>query len=126
MPLIFLNASVAENDGAFRVCGDVRFMGDEQNGPALCVQFVENVEDFKRCCGVEIAGRLIGEDKTGIVDQAACDCHTLLLASGKLCGTVAKPVAKANPCGKFGAAPAIGCGYAAAVMQRDSDILKDR
>src|SRR6202023_968605 len=47
-------------------------------------------------CGVEVAGRLVGEDQVRIGDQRAGDGDALLLSSGELHGPVVDAVAKAN------------------------------
>ena len=47
-------------------------------------------------CGVEVAGRLVGQDDVGVVDQRPGDGHALLLAAGELRGPVVEPVAQAD------------------------------
>ena len=76
---------------------------------------------------VEIAGRLVGQQEAGIVDQRARDRDALLLAAGELAGRVALAVAeseqvqrRARPLGPRRGAGRPGGG----VEQRQRDVLE--
>ena len=60
------------------------------------MQVGKHLHDGRAAGGIEIAGRLIGQDQAGIVDQGPGDGDPLLLAAGKLCGPVVGPVAQPN------------------------------
>ena len=45
---------------------------------------------------VEVAGRLVGQQHRGLLDQGAGDRHPLLLAAGQFGGQVAEPLAEAD------------------------------
>jgi hypothetical protein len=47
--------------------------------------------------GVEVAGRLVGEDEGRLIDQGAGDADSLLLAAGELARTVIEALAQADP-----------------------------
>ncbi len=59
-------------------------MGHEQDGLALCVQLVEEVQDLLRRLAVEVAGRFVREDQGRVVDQRARDRDPLLLPAREL------------------------------------------
>jgi hypothetical protein len=63
-------------------------VGDEDEGFALAVQVVEEIEDFFAGLGVEVAGGFVGEDDERAVGKGAGDGDALLLAAGKLVGLV--------------------------------------
>ena len=51
-----------------------------------------NGEDLGARAGVEVAGRLVGEDDLGPAGERAGDGHPLLLAAGQLRRSVVEPV----------------------------------
>ena len=61
------------------------------------MQLAEQVQDFGSRVAVEVAGRLVGQDQRGLVDQRAGDGHALLLAAGEFGRLVVQPVAQAEP-----------------------------
>ena len=77
------------------VGGDVGFVGDDDDGDALlAIEPHQRFHDFVRGAGIEIAGRLVGEQQTGRVDQRPRDRHPLLLAARELAGRIALAVAQ--------------------------------
>src|SRR2546430_571674 len=78
--------SVPHLNGAASI-GRVRFrVGDLHDGRSLMVQVTEEFHDFLGLAGMQIPGRLIGEQERWLVDYSTCDSHQLLLAAGKLAG----------------------------------------
>ncbi|MNZ73825.1 hypothetical protein D3C78_922530 [compost metagenome] len=63
-------------------------MGNDDDGAAFGVQFVENTQNLIAAGAIQRAGRLVRKNDLGIVHQSAGDGNTLLLAAGKLAGTV--------------------------------------
>jgi hypothetical protein len=60
-------------------CGVVRY---EDDGEAvLAVELAEEAEDLLARLGIEVTGRLIGDQKGAAVDERASDCNALLLAA---------------------------------------------
>ena len=59
-------------------------MRREQHRRPAQVRIVENLEHLLREVGIEIAGRLVGDQHERIVDQRTGDRDALLLATGKL------------------------------------------
>ena len=57
-----LDVAVEEADGALRIGGDVGLVRDHHDGEAeLAVERGEQRHDLVAACGVEIAGRLVGD-----------------------------------------------------------------
>ena len=76
--------AVAHPDDPLGVLGDVVFVGDHDDGLAGVVEPAEHLHDLVAGRGVEVAGRLVGQDDVGVVDQRPGDRHALLLAAGEL------------------------------------------
>src|SRR5256885_1598554 len=83
---IAFNAAIAKPQGAARVARNGVVVGDQDQGLALFVEFVEQPQDFSAGSGVEISGRFVCEDDEGIVYQRPRDGDPLLLSTGKLEG----------------------------------------
>ena len=79
------------------VGGDVGFVGDQDDGDAFFVEFAEQRHDFFAGVAVEVAGRLVGEDQAGGVDQGAGDGDALLLAAGDARGQGIGVAFQTNP-----------------------------
>jgi hypothetical protein len=60
--------------------------------PLLLVQVPQDGQDLRGQGGIEIAGRLIGQDDLGVVAQRARDGDSLLLTDGEFAGQVVHPV----------------------------------
>ena len=87
--LIDLDLPVAEAHEPRAVLGDVHLVGDEDDGDAaLDVEALEDAHHLDAGPRVEVAGRLVGQDDRGLVDQRARDRHALLLAARQLVGIV--------------------------------------
>ena len=72
-------------------------MRDDDNGDAvLAIELRQRLHDLVRGAGIEVAGRLVGQQQTGLIDQGACDCDALLLAARELARRVALAVAEAQ------------------------------
>ena len=82
---------------AQRVRGDVDLVGHHDDGLPLPVQRLEEAHDLLAGGAVEIAGRLVGQQDAGRVDQRARDGHALPLSAGELVGPVLDPVAQPDP-----------------------------
>ena len=67
--------------------------------PVFLVQSMQQLHHFRSHFGVQVTGRLIGEDYLRIADNGACDGNTLALTAGELCRHVAHTVAQAFPLG---------------------------
>ena len=57
---------------------------DLHHGRALRVQLGEQLHDLAALVGVQVAGRLVGQDDRRIGDHGAGDRHQLLLSAGEL------------------------------------------
>ena len=51
---------------------------------------------------IQVAGRLVGQDKFGVVDERARYGHALLFAAGKLRGKMREAVGEAHAAERFG------------------------
>ena len=79
---------VADGNDAVGVLGDVRLVGDENDGVALSVEVVKQTHDFVAGAGVEVAGGLVGEDDAGMIDEGARNGDALALSAGEFVGFV--------------------------------------
>src|SRR5260370_40818567 len=61
-------------------------VGDLNDCRAGFVEALKALHELVALSGVKVAGRLVGEDELGILDDRARDAHKLLLAAGKLVG----------------------------------------
>src|ERR1035437_8673027 len=123
---IAFNMAVTQTDGAAGAFAHTGIMGDENQGFALGIQFIENFHNLHAGGGIEIAGGFIGQDDERIVDQRAGNGHALLLAAGKFKGFVIDPIRESDARGKFaGAFPAFVFGTIL-VVERDFDVLHHR
>ena len=69
---------------------------DHHDGASLLVKLAQQAQHDLFVQRVEIAGRLVGENDLGIIDQRPRNADALLLASGKLRGQVMRAIAQAN------------------------------
>jgi hypothetical protein len=74
-----------------------RIVGDHDDGVAFGMEITQQGHDPLLVVLVEIAGRLVGEDDLGLIDQGAGNTDALLLAARELSGQMVKPMAKADP-----------------------------
>src|SRR5206468_1591228 len=59
-------------------------MRDLDDGHAFIVKLAEQLHDFFALTGVQIPGRLVGEQKLWLGNDRSRDTHKLLLSAGKL------------------------------------------
>ena len=76
--------------------GDVVLVSDHHDRPSGGVQVGEDLEDFERRRGVEVAGRLVREHDRGIGDDRPRDRRTLLLPTRELRGDVVHAALKSD------------------------------
>ena len=68
-------------------------MGDDEQGHlVLVVEAKQKVVDLVGGAGVEVAGRLVGEQQVRAHDEGAGDRHALLLTAGELAGAMVQAV----------------------------------
>ena len=76
-------------DDAVGLFGEIQIMGDHDERLGLArTNVLQDVDDALRGLGVKIAGRFIRKDDVRIVDEGACDGHTLLFAAGQFARAV--------------------------------------
>src|SRR5713226_4835317 len=63
---------------------ELALVGGDNDGGAAGVDLAEQIHDLERQIGIEVAGRLIGEDEVRIVDERAGNRDALLLAAREL------------------------------------------
>ena len=64
--------------------------------PRLAVERLQEREHLEARPGVEVAGRLVGQEERRVGDQGPGDRDALLLAAGELVGRVVDPVVEAD------------------------------
>src|SRR5262245_4573285 len=74
----------AEMDDAVRPGGGVGVVGDEQHGAAASGEVGEVAEDDLGAVAVEVAGRLVGEEQLGAVEEGPRQTGPLPLAGAEL------------------------------------------
>src|SRR5262249_13316037 len=91
---------------------DLTTVRHHHDGPAgLARERVEQIEHTRRRLGVEIAGRLIGENQRRVMDQRSRDGDALLLASREPLGIALAPAAQTDAIEQLaGARGAFGVG----------------
>ena len=91
-----LHLSVAEEDVARGVLGNLGVVGHEDDGVTLVVEFLKQDKHLERRAGVEVTGGFVGEDDGWVVDERTGDGYTLHLTAGHLVGLVLEAVAEAD------------------------------
>src|SRR5688572_30302302 len=76
-----LQPTVLQLDGPVAVPGFLLRVRDLDDGRAFLVQLREDLHDRARLRGVQVAGRLVGEDEPRLRDHRARHAHQLLLAA---------------------------------------------
>ena len=116
--------AVAQPDDVVRARSDLGVVGrDDECEPFIHPQGLQQVEDAGSGRCVEVAGRLVREDRTGSVREGARDRDTLLLAARELRRPVCGPRAKTDP-PEHQAGGALGrVARRAAEQQRQRDVL---
>ncbi len=76
--------------------GDVLFMGDDHDCSTFGVQSAEDGHDLVARGGVEVPGRLVGEDQSRGRYQGSGDGGALLLATGHLAREMMAAVLEAD------------------------------
>src|SRR5688500_7763864 len=90
--LLFGDRAVEHSDDPVGSPADADVVGDDQvRQPALSVEPAHEVDDVVGALAVEVAGRLVGPDDRGVVDQSPRDRRALALASRQLVGDVIGP-----------------------------------
>ena len=88
-----LDQPVAKMHHGAREARHLGLVRDHQHGDsAIAVEPRQQFHDLERAFGVEIAGRLVGEQHVGVGDDGARDRDALLLAARQLGGRVARPI----------------------------------
>src|SRR5437868_3830468 len=88
--------SVADVDDAVRAGGDIRLVRHHEDGVAGFVEPVEEVEDLEAGGGIEVAGRLVGEQDRRAHHERAGDRDALALSAGELAGKVVDALLEAH------------------------------
>ena len=83
-------------DGTLCLLSNVIVMGNQDDGIALCMEFMENIDDLLTGLGIQRTGRLIGKDQLRIGYNGTGNGHALLLTAGEFRRQMLGPVGKAN------------------------------
>jgi len=121
---VALDQAVAQAHDTARVARNVFLVGDDDDGVALLVKLLEERHDLLAGAGVEIAGRLVGEDDGGIVDEGTRDGDALALAAGEFVRPVVDAVAEADVLQREHRALPAFVGLHAGVDQRELDVVE--
>ena len=88
------------------------------------MEFLQDMHYRAAGFGVQVAGRLVGEDYRGRVDQGPGDGHTLFFPTGNLIGEIIRAVAEAHGGDGF-LRQAVNI-FAVSVNQRQFDVVEHR
>jgi len=100
---VVLDSTVAHAEQDRRQRGDVAIVCDEDEGLAVGRDDVaEKGEDLAAGVGVEVPGRLVGEEDAWSVGERARDRDALLLAARELTGQVPGAVLEPDLCEQLG------------------------
>jgi hypothetical protein len=119
------DAPVRQENDPVGVAGRARVVGDDDDGltePADRV--AQDPQHLAARAGVEVAGRLVGEDDVGPAGQRAGARHPLLLAAGHLGRAVAEPIADTERL-DHRVEPGL-IGFLAGDIHRQGDVLQRR
>ena len=94
-PVLGHDPTVQHVDHAASLRGQALVMGHDEQGGAVLIEPAKEVEDLATGGGVELTGRLVGEQDRRPVGERAGDRHPLHLSTGELGGTV--PLAVTEP-----------------------------
>ncbi len=111
LPAIAGDVPVADHDDSPDERGDVRLVGDQDDGDAALAQLLEERHHLHAGPRVEVARGLVGEDELRLADQRAGDGHPLLLPAREAVRGVVQPVAEPHPLERLGrpAPPLCAC-----------------
>ena len=98
----------------------------DDHGRAGAVDPVEQLHDPDRRLGVEVAGRLVGQQQRRVVDERARDRDALLLAARQLVGVVVQLRREAGQAQDVGHLLAHLAARAAGHLERVRDVVVDR
>jgi hypothetical protein len=105
---------------------DLGIVGDDHERDATGVQRLEQRHDLESGAAVERAGRFVGEDGAGFVDQRARDRDALLLAAGEFQRRVVEPRAEAERVQHGGCAPPPFAARDPGIDEGQGDVLHRR
>src|SRR5207249_52013 len=89
----FQDPAIPHQDHALRLVADGRVVRDDDEGEALlAVKALHQVDDLLGRLGVEVPGRLVGEDDVRLVHEGAGDRDPLLLAAAEFRGLLQRHV----------------------------------
>ena len=128
IPLEDLQVSVADDEasGVAELIHQRQVVGGDDDRGAGFVQFDEQPQQAARQRGVDVAGRLVGEQQFGPHDQRAGDRRALLLAAGEHRRQGVHAIAEADPAQELDDFGAIAAFVAAHHPQRQRDVFVGR
>ena len=123
-PHVFDDAAVAERNRAIGAARDLEVVGDDHHGGAEPrVEIADQREDVVASLGVEVAGRLVGQQDGRIDRQRARDGDPLALAARQLVGQVIQPMVELYQGQELGGARADLRARPAPQVERQADVL---
>jgi hypothetical protein len=102
---------------------DALIVRRDDDGGAELVDLLQDLDDLEGVDRVEVAGRLVGDDELGLIDDRAADGDALLLAARELVGEMLRLVGEIHELEDIGhVARDLGVG-AAGRLHREGDVL---
>ena len=73
--------TIAQRNGTAAILGNLGIVRNENNRPSLGMQLLKQHQHLEARTGIEITGRLVGQDHRGIVHERPGNGHALHLAA---------------------------------------------
>ena len=78
---VAVNAAISHANYSLGVASHMFFVRDDNDGLALTVKLVEQFHDALAGLGIEVAGRLVGQQNTWLTNKCSGDSYALLFTS---------------------------------------------
>ena len=119
------NFTVDDVDLTVALVGEVLIVRDDnQRDALLLVEAEKQVLDAFASSGIEVTGRLVGEDDFWIIDDGASDTDALFLAAGKVVSLVFGLVGELNDFERLEGAAATFAETDAIDFERQNDVVE--
>ena len=123
---VALDLAVDDLHDALAALGDARVVGDDHDRLAARVHLVEDLQDLEARLGVEVAGRLVGQDQRRAVHDRARDGGALALAARQLGRPVLRALGEADLAQRLERALLALAAADPGVEQRQLDVAQQR
>jgi len=118
------DAAVLNMDNAVSMLGRRRLVSYKHDGMPFIVQLLDYLHDDLPRLGIEVAGRLVGENNAGPRNQSPGNRHALLFAAGKLARLMISPMRQTDRGHRFLRQTVPGRRRDVRIYQRQLNVIK--